>query len=174
MLMEWYEILTIVVIALSLIVVGFSLLKKRRYNKIIERVVNKFQSAFEVEEFHAYPALNVYQLEFKTDKKFLVKIIDMSPGHEIVITNADHVVINQDIAHWHRTTKPHFVAGIKDFLKLKSEIEELVKIVLIYPGCYNITKYTNEHDCYLVPKYQIVDGLYFIQYRDLAGFLAKQ
>ncbi len=171
--MDWYYIVAIIAISGILLMIGFELLKRRRYKKIVEITTKKFTRHFSFDSIKSYKPDNVFQMEFDGEKRYLIKLIDMRPSHEVVITNADNVVINENVTSWQRSTKPQFVAGMKPFLKLEKGNKSVIKVVLIYPACHNITKYINECDCYKVGKFQIVDGMYFVKYNDLDDFLSN-
>ncbi|MBI9009753.1 MAG: hypothetical protein JEZ05_06965 [Tenericutes bacterium] len=170
--MKWYEI---VLLILAIAIVASMLLlwiKTLRYKTIIENIEKKIQGIYQNVSFTRFKANMTYQTEVKTDKLYLIKIIDMNPHHEVIITNSEKVVVNDDIKGWKRSSNVEFVAGMKEFMNLKSE-KELVKIVLIYPNCHNITKYINESDAYRVEYNKKVDDLYFVKYTELEQFLKK-
>lgn len=165
--MDWYEVVILILaiilfIAISLL--GFRIL---RYKNIKETLSSIIKEQFSDIELKSYKPDNIYQFEFETDKRYLIKVIDINPKNEVIITNSEKVVINDDIKGWKRSTKPNFVAGIQELIKIK----DAIKIVLIYPNCHNITKYINESDVFLVDKFQKIDDLYYIRFRELADFL---
>jgi hypothetical protein len=170
--MEWYEIVLLVLAILlvfAITLLGIQILRYKTINENIEKVIKKHYPNIEITK---YKAQMIYQLEFETEKRYIIKLIDMKPQSEVIITNSERVVVNDDIKGWKRSTKPNFVAGIKEFIKIESK-SELVKIVLIYPNCHNITKYINESDVFLVKKFQKVNDIYYLRFRDLAEFLEK-
>ena len=170
--MEWYEIILLilaVLLVVSIILLGIRRLRYKMINENIEMIIKKQYPDIEVIK---HKNRMVYQIEFIKEKKYLIKLIDMKPRSEVIITNSERVVVNDDIKGWKRSTKPNFVGGIKEFIKIKSDIE-LVKIILIYPNCHNITKYINESDVFLVEEFQEIDGLFYIRFRDLMEFLKK-
>jgi len=170
--MKWYEELLIILaifIAITIILLGIKILRYKKLNDNIEKVIKENYPDVKIVK---HVAQMIYQLEFKTDKLYLIKIIDINPKNEIIITNSEKVAINVDIRGWRRSSKPNFVAGIKEFIKKKSNIET-VKIVLIYPNCHNITKYINESDAFKVNSTKEIDGLFFVKYTELGEFLKK-
>ncbi|MBN2540751.1 MAG: hypothetical protein JXB08_04425 [Bacilli bacterium] len=171
--MEWYFYLLIAIGSFVLLFVLLYLLRHYRYIKIVESVKRILFEKFKDADVIEHNPNHSYQLEFQAEKTYLIKLIDMNSNHELIITNADNVVVNQNIQDWKRSTKPHFIPGMKEFIRYQSDYNESIKIVLIYPDCYNITKYINESDCYLVKKFQKVDGIYFIQFNSLGEFLEK-
>jgi len=168
--MEWYEILIMilaVILLMSIFFLGFRILRYKNTKKIISNIIKEKYPDINLK---MYKQDNIYQFEFETDKRYLIKLLDINPKNEVIITNSEKVVINDDIKGWKRSTKPNFVAGIKEFIKMKNAI----KIVLIYPDCHNITKYINESDVFLAAKFQKIDGLYYIRFGELIEFLNKQ
>ncbi|HOO44208.1 MAG TPA: hypothetical protein PKU69_03965 [Bacillota bacterium] len=166
--MEWYEILLVVLTSFIFLFFLQDMIKRSRYAKIVIKITSVIKERFDAHQLHIHHAEDAYQFEFGG---YLIKLIDMNPANEVIITNSDRVVINHDIKNWKRSTKPHFVAGMKEFMEYQVPGTDLTKIVLIYPSCHNITKYINESDCHLVEKYQKIDGMYFIKYQDLKEFL---
>jgi hypothetical protein len=171
--MEWYEIL-ILVIALSL-VIYMTVIAVRiiRYKVIVENITNMIKNDYPDAKIETFKINDVYHLRVITNKEFLIKIIDMNPNHELIITNSEKVVINDDIKNWKKSTKPNFVDGIKTFIKLTSDTNP-EKIVIIYPNCHNITKYINECDVYKVSKFQKVDSLLYVRYNEFQEYLKNQ
>lgn len=172
--MEWYEILILVVSAVLILAVLQLVYRKIRFNGILKRLVNLVSETRKDLVALEYKPSESHHLEFSDGRKYYIKIIDMNPLHEVIVTNADRVVINDDIKNWRRSTKPHFIPGMAEFFALEKDNKDIVKIVLIYPGCHNITKYINESDAHIVEKFQKVDGLYFIRFGELKEFLEKR
>jgi len=172
--MNALEISVIAIIGFLVIVMIFNLFKEYQYMKIIESVKKTFAGYFHHGEVIEHNQEHFYHVEFKDGRTYLIKLVIMNPKHELIITNSDNVVINDNIRGWQRSTKPHTIFEMKEFIRYKKEDKSIIKIVLIYPNCHNITKYTNESDCYIVPEFKKVDGLYFIRYNQLINFLKKQ
>jgi len=171
--MEWYEILIIALAAL-IIFFGFpEIWKYARFHKIVRKTTDLINSKG-IKAVTTKKQNNAHHLEFSNDKEYLIKILDMNPTHEVIVTNTDNVAINEEIKNWKRSTKPHFVPGMRQFITENKNSAKHVKIVLIYPGCHNITKYINESDAHVVSKFQKVDGTYFIRFADLEEFLENQ
>jgi len=168
------EIALIVLAVIIGIAIVFNLMKEYRYMKIIESVKTILSDHFGHGEVMEHNQEHPFHVEYKDDLTYLFKVVDLNPNHEVIITNADNVVINKDIKEWKRSSHPHFLPGMKEFLKYQDEAKTLVKVVLIYPDCHNITKYTNESDCYIVKDFEKVDGLYFVTFNKLRDFLKKQ
>jgi len=171
--MKWYEILIIGLTVVIIIYIMQLVYRKMRYNNIIFKISSIISNMGNHEAIKAHHVNNYFNIESKQGKNYRFKIIDMNPFHEVIITNADNVVINENISDWKRSTKPHFVPRMKDFINNEKNDSQIVKVVLIYPGCHNITKYINESDAYIVEKFQRVDGLYFIRFNNLEEFLTK-
>ncbi len=171
--MQWWEILLLVAALMLVILTIFLGLKRIRYQGIIERVKESFKQAGIEGEVSTFHPDDLYQIKLVNERTYLFKIIDMNPRYEVIITNAEKVVINDDIKNWRRATKPRFVSGIKAFIRESKQDLTVVKIVLIYPGCHNITKYINESDCYLVDSGQKIDDLHYLRFQDLKDFMKK-
>jgi NADH:ubiquinone oxidoreductase subunit 5 (subunit L)/multisubunit Na+/H+ antiporter MnhA subunit len=171
--MEWYEVgllILAIVLVIAVVLLGFQILRRKKFNEKIDGVINEHFSDVEITKYNTH---KLYQIEFKKEKKYLIKLIDMKPQSEIIITNSEKVVVNHDIKGWKRSTKPNFVPGMTEFINLKSDTE-LVKIVLIYPNCHNILKYINESDAYVVDMFKQVDGIFYVKFDDFDEFLKKQ
>lgn len=171
--MEWWEIGLLILAILLVMFTIYVGLKRMRYQGIIERFKEKLNQMGIEAEVMSFQPTDLYQIKLLSDKTFLFKLIDMNPRYEVIITNAEKVVINDDIKNWRRATKPRFVSGIKPFIKTQDKDPSVVKVILIYPGCHNITKYINESDCYLVDRFQKIDDLYYIKFEELGDFLKK-
>ena len=113
---------------------------------------------------------DIYQIAVKSSIEILIKIIDMSPKDEVIITNSSKVVINDDISGWKKSSKPNFVSGVKEFIKLETE-NESIKIILLYPDCHKILKYKNESDVFVVDKNQKIDDIYYLKFKELEEFI---
>ncbi len=169
--MLWWEILLIALAGFILLFIVYLGIKRIRYNIVMKKISDAFEITLENPSIKELKCNDVYQMEVESEKKYLVKLIDMNPRYEIIITNADRVVINADVKDWKRSTKPHFVSGIRRFMSHEKDNKNLVKIILIYPGCHNITKYINESDVFKAKKHQKIDGLYFIKFADFEEFI---
>ncbi|XMB72834.1 hypothetical protein RJI07_02730 [Mycoplasmatota bacterium WC30] len=171
--MMWWEILLVVLAGLILLFSAYFLIVKLRYNTVTKNVANVFRKMFKNANIDMLHSGDIYQMEVQTEKRYLIKLIDINPRYELIITNADRVVINENAKEWRGSSKPHFVSGIRRFMKYEQTDKNIIKIVLIYPNCHNITKYTNESDAFKVKKNQKIDGLYFIKFGNLEEFLRK-
>ncbi|MDC7242605.1 MAG: hypothetical protein PQJ44_01170 [Sphaerochaetaceae bacterium] len=171
--MEWYEILLILIALIIIIYVLIIVFSKIRYRNILKAVTSVINNQYPNANIITKSPEDIYQIGFIQEKEYLIKIIDMNPKHEVIITNSERVVINDDIKGWKRSTKPNFVDGIKDFMKYNNN-NELIKIVLLYPSCYNITKYINESDAFKVKEFQEIDSIYYLRFKNLIKFLKKQ
>lgn len=172
--MEWWEILILTIGIICVVYVAYLVLSVKLHNKsvFIKKLDKVINSAKEEYNIVATPSHSVHDLEIKADKDYLIKLIRINPKHEIIITNAKKVVINDDIKGWKRSTKAHFVSKMESFIDLAIKDNQM-KIALIYPDCYNVTKYINESDAFIVEKFQKVDGIYFIRMKELLEFLKK-
>ena len=169
--MEWYEILPIILLVIFVLSLLYFFVIGSNYNKSIADITEVFSKIQKSNEIIVRNKTDLYQIEVVGIKRFLIKTLIVNPSNEIIITNSEKVIINSDIKDWKRSTKPNFVSGISEFIKFEKKEKNLIKIVLIYPDCHNITKYINESDCYVVDKSKPVDSLYFIKYKDLRDFL---
>lgn len=168
----WYEYLLGIlglIIVILMFYFGFRIL---RINIVRDRIKEIILSEHHNVEITTHKVNYLYHLEFVKEKQYLIKVIDINPRYEVIITNSDKIVINDDIKNWKRSTKPHFVPGVREFFKLETDIPT-VKVIVVYPNCHNITKYINECDAFKVDKYQKVDGVYFIKFPELGDFLKK-
>lgn len=168
--MDWWQILLIVVAGLALITIIYNYLIKVRNKNIINKTIEVINTSLEKPEIELYPFDNLYQIKLLSNKEYLIKILSMSPKHELIITNSNKVIINDDPKNFKRSAKPDFVSGIKEFSRLNLD-KLYIKIVLIYPDCHNITKYINESDVITVDSNKKIDDIYFVKFNKLEEFL---
>lgn len=171
--MQWWEIGLIVLASLGIFLVIYYAISVVRYKKIIDKTSSLISNVFSNPQIQTFKNEDLVQMTFKDKKQYSIKLIDMNIKHEIIITNSDRVIVNENIKGWKRSTKPNFVPGMREYFNNNNSGNH-IKIVLIYPGCHNIIKYINESDVYIVEKYQKVDNVYFIKFPDLEEFLKKQ
>lgn len=170
--MEWYEILLVVLLVLVVLYIIYFSQRSSKHRKLMNSLVDIIKTEKPDVNVNIHGSNMLYQIDFIKDKHYYIKILNMNPKHEIIITNSDKVVINGNIQGWKRSSHPNFVPGIKEMINLKTDIP-VVKIILINPDCHNITKYINESDVYKVPKFQKVDWLYYVKINELKDFLKK-
>ncbi|XFA98808.1 hypothetical protein ACAG96_08020 [Candidatus Izemoplasma sp. B36] len=171
--MEWWEILLIVIAGLALMIIIYNCLIKLRNKNIINKTIEVINTSLENPKIELCSFDNLYQIKFLSKKEYFIKILPMSPKHELIITNSNKVIINDDPKNFKRSAKPDFVPGIKQFSELNLDREN-IKIILVYPDCHNITKYINESDVITIDSSNIVDGIYYIKYKELEEFLKNQ
>ncbi len=171
--MEWWEILILILALFIVVVAGFYYVGIIRYRRVINNTSKVILSVFEDAKIETFHFDDIYQIGFSNHKNYSIKILDMNPGHEVIITNSDKVIINENIKDWKRSTKPNFVNKMTEFIRVNNA-EDHVKIVLIYPGCHNITKYINESDVFVLELNQKIDQVYYVKYQDFYDFLKKQ
>lgn len=172
--MEWWEILILIIAIICIVYAVYLFLKvklnhKKTFIKRISKIINTDREQYDIK---ASPSNSIHHFEIKSDKEYLIKLIHMNPKHEIIITNSKNVAVNGDIKDWKRSTKPHFISKMKAFINLDVKADQ-VKVALIYPDCYNITKYINESDVFLVEKFQKIDSVYYVKMKDLLEFIKK-
>ncbi len=171
--MDWWQILLIVIAGLTLTYILYNYLIKLRNKNIINKTIEVINTSLENPEIELYSFDNLYQIKVLSNKKYLIKILSMSPKHELIITNSNKAIINDDPKNFKRSAKPDFVPGIKEFSNLNLD-KEYVKINLIYPDCHNITKYINESDVITVNTNKKIDDIYYIKFNQLEEFLRNQ
>ncbi|MCK4551651.1 MAG: hypothetical protein KAU02_01950 [Tenericutes bacterium] len=167
-----WENLLIVSAILCVIIFSYYMYKAMRYKKIISDISNVIIANVNEPNLTIKTIDDIYQISYQSNNEILIKIIDMSPKDEVIITNSGKVVINDDISGWKKSSKPNFVNGIDEFIKLKSE-KEAIKIIVLYPDCHKIIKYKNESDVFVVEKNQKIDNIYYLKFKDLDEFIKK-
>ena len=170
--MYWWEILLLVIGLFAVVVALFYCISFIRYKTVINNASKVILSVFEDAHLDMYRKDDIYQIKFSNQNTYYVKIIDMNPHHEVIITNSDKVIINENIKDWKRSTKPNFISNMTEFIRNNNE-ENHIKIALIYPECHNITKYINESDVFVLKPNQKIDQVYYVKYQDFYDFLKK-
>lgn len=103
---------------------------------------------------------------------FAVKVVPLRPGAELILTNRLYWCENDDPKNWKRSTKPNLVKGVGAFLEERPDTaKRVVKIALLYPTAYNVTRYLNECDVEVVRPEKAVDGVHFVPFDRVSGFL---
>lgn len=171
--MAWWEILLLVIGLFAVIVAAFYSISVIRYRTVINNTSKVILSVFEDANLEIHRFDDIYQIKFFNQKTYSIKILDMNPHHEVILTNSDRVIINENIKDWKRSTKPNFVNKMTEFIRDNNEANH-IKIVLIYPGCHNITKYINESDVFVLEPNQKIDQVYYVKYHDFYDFLKNQ
>jgi len=122
-------------------------------------------------------ASNVKFYDFYVDvqsTRYLFKVLPFDKKHELIITNQYFWCINGDLRGWRRSTVPDLCPRVPEFVDFKANTsQKIVKIALIYPDCYNITRYLNESDVALVKPQDLVYGVHFVKAIDLQVFFQK-
>ncbi len=146
--------------------------KKRMYQEISSRIENSFDSLVSLSKFSKRP----YQLFLESEKSiYLIKVVTFNSKHELIITNRTYWCINENIKNWKRSSTPVLVPGVSEFLNSKVEsIKEVIRVAVIYPGCYNRTRYLNESDVELVTFQNPVYGVYFVTFDEIQFFFSNQ
>lgn len=171
--MQWWEYILLALAISCVLVVVYIVMSKVKYRNIIENTSKLISNVFSNAKIETFRAEDITQITFNHHKDYSIKLIHMNSRHEVIITNSDRVIVNENIKDWKRSTKPNFVKGMREYFKSNSN-DNHIKIVLIYPDCHNITKYLNESDVILVERFQKIDNVYFIKYSDLEEFLRNQ
>jgi len=106
---------------------------------------------------------------------YLVKIVPLAGGAELILTNRLYWCRNDDPMNWKRSTKPSLVDGVAAFLdEAPATAKRVVKIALLYPTAHNVTRYLNESDVEVVTPRTSVDGVHFVPFDGLADFFSKR
>lgn len=105
---------------------------------------------------------------------FLVKVVPLSSQTELIVTNPDFWCLNSNPAGWNRSSSPVLVPGVREFRRLSPETSKrIVKIGLIYPDAFSISRYLNESEVEIVRWSTDVDGMRLVRFPELDLFFAK-
>jgi len=176
MKLDWYFYLIIGAIAILIILLIGLWMNKHLESSMISKVVSALKSnvdeSFLIEVVHHVP----YQIEVETsDTVYLIKTIRFNPSHELIITNQYYWCINENIKNYKRSEKPVLVSNVPDFLKYQHVgNKKVVKLAIIYPGCYNRTRYLNESDVELVNYKKPVHQVYFLTFDEIKDFFISR
>ena len=170
--MQGWQIILVIIIVISILTILYLLLHNKLYKIVTSNLIELVNDKFNYKNIEILKRSDLFNITFNDKKTYLIKLVFVNSKHEIIITNSEKVVINKDIKGWKKSTKPNFVSGIKEFINYKKE-ESPIKIVVIYPDCYKIIKYTNESDAYIVDIYKKIDGVYYVRYVNLVELLNK-
>ncbi len=145
-------------------------LKKKRMNAITSLLTDVLPNQT------IHPS-NVKYYDFFTDyqsKRYMFKILPFDLKHELIITNKYFWCINGDLRGWRRSTVPDLCPWVPEFVDyIPQNGMKTIKIALIYPDCYNVTRYLNESDVELVKPKDLVYGVHFVKALDLKQFFQK-
>lgn len=172
--MESYEVLIIIAVALVFGISVYLLVHTTIVHRRISAVHELFSSTLPgVQITPAKVSFFDFHLE-RGDTTYLLKVIPFDSNHELIITNQYFWCVNSDLKGWKRSTVPDLVSGVKEFIDYKPETSnKIVKIAMIFPTCYNITRYLNESDVAIVKPRDLVYGVYFVKAADLQIFFHK-
>ena len=170
--MTSFEILISLVSISVILLGGFFLLSFIMRSKDKNIVIEKVQEQFPDRQIVYHNEQNVYQMKIETeDEYFLIKVIYFNPNHELIITNPNYWCINQNIKNWKRSATPALVEGVREFQQeIVDTQKKVIKVAIIYPGCYNITRYINESDVELVSYKKSAIGVYFVKFNEIDLF----
>lgn len=140
--------------------------------KIVGELKRVLSDNFSVEVVKSKP----YQIEINSeDTTYLFKTIRFNPNHELIITNQYYWCINENIKNYKRSEKPVLIHGVPEFLKYQIEgNKKVIKLAIIYPGCYNRTRYLNESDVELVNFKKAVHQVYFLTFDEIKEFFLSR
>lgn len=105
---------------------------------------------------------------------FLVKMVSIGSQTELIVTNPDFWCLNSNPAGWNRSSAPVLVPGVREFRLLAPEsLKRTVKIGLLYPDAFGISRYLNESEVEIVRFSTDVDGMHLVRFSELDLFFAK-
>lgn len=165
------EVFIIILSILAVLIVFayvFSSMNRKKNIKIIHSKIVELFPYSQIKILYG----SSYQIEIETPERIiLVKIVPFNPNHELIITNPHYWCINPNIKNWKRSEKPVLVEKVREFnnLVMKSE-KKIIKVGLIYPNCYNITRYLNESDVEIVTYKKPAYGVYFVRFSEIELF----
>lgn len=173
---EWYYYLIIAVVIVILIGILGQVMKIRLESSMIIKIVGELKHVLSenisVEVVKSKP----FQIEVNTaDATYVIKAIRFNPNHELIITNQYFWCINENIKNYKRSEKPVLISGVPEFLKYQIEAnKKVIKLAIIYPGCYNRTRYLNESDVELVNFKKAVHQVYFLTFDEIKDFFLSK
>jgi hypothetical protein len=169
-------IFIIVATSVALLYMAYLIVKKRQDIKILYNIKDILLKINKDIKIDLFDYDEIFQLSAETsDEVILMKVLNINPNSEIIITNSNMWGINKNIKNFKKSTTPDFVPLVSEFIDYKTASDKPVKkIALINPDCHNITKYLNESDVIKVDMNKPVDGIYFIKYGNLANIFKKQ
>ncbi len=173
--MEPYQIIIVVVLAIIVLVtLLYWVLTRRIAHRRRQTVQTALQSLF---SDNIIRPSDVSYFDFAIEQgriRYEIKILPFDLKHELIITNPTYWCINADLKNWRRSTIPTLVPGVKEFMNYRVPFEgSIIKMGLIYPDCYNITRYLNESDVATVRFTDCVYGAYFVKFSEMASFFSK-
>jgi len=170
--MELYDILKWISVFFFVVILAIVFYVVFHRKRLLKKATIAIQEAIGTVEITPLPN-QLIRFEHK-DRLFLVKLISMNPKHELILTNPTFWCINDNPNTWKRSSTPVLIPFVKEFLNLSLESEkEVVKVAMIIPGCYNITRYLNESDVELVTYKKSVHGVTFVRFDEIKDFLSS-
>jgi len=170
-----FEIFLIGAGIFAVLVALASVLVKAEYFNSIKKIAKSLQQLKPESEFKVFGRDEIYHIEIcDSHLKYLLKIVKSKAEYEFIITNSEKWIVNQSPQQWTRKTKPIFIDNSKEFIDLKDEVSNLVKIVVIYPSCKRIIHYLNESDTVIVKEEDKVNGIHFVRYENVEKFIKNQ
>ena len=163
------KILLPIILGIVIIYIVFSIIHKKQILKRKQVVSNAI--------LNSYPNAtidfgNLVKVHFE-DTEILIKMIQMNPRYELILTNPKKWVINENPKEWRMSGNHQFVEGVRSFVEYQNPEKKVIKIALIYPQCYNISRYINESDVVLVKNQEKVDQIYFVDYPSFQDLIEK-
>lgn len=167
-----FEIVLLLLGISAILMIGVAILSTISQRKSEMLVNTKLTSLFSSQDIKKMPRQECYDYTIiKDGLTYLVKVLYFNPKHELIITNPHYWCINQNIKNWKRSSKPVLVEGVKEFQDIKASSDiSIHKIAIIYPYCYNITRYLNESDVEIVTPKKSAYGVYFVRFNELEVF----
>lgn len=172
--MDFWEIMLAIagVSAIFGILISFS---SRRFAKRRDQIIEaKFRECLPDSSIVRVSGLP-YRYRVETPETlFLVKVVSIGSQTELIVTNPDFWCLNSNPAGWNRSTAPVLVPGVREFRRLNPEsVKRTVKIGLLYPDAFGISRYLNESEVEIVRLSTDVDGMRLIRFPELELFFAK-
>ncbi|MBU1144377.1 MAG: hypothetical protein KJ971_00785 [Firmicutes bacterium] len=167
------EPLFIVIFCFALILIILYLVTVQIKKKDKQKIENKIKET--ISEANIAYSKKPIQMQVETEKNiFLIKIVNFNFRHELILTNKTYWCINSTPKNWKRSEVPNLIKGSKDFLDFQiNSTKKVIKVVLLYPDCYNITWHINESDVEVVTYQKAIFGIFFVRFNDLSLFLRK-
>ncbi len=168
-----YFIIIMSAIAITYMIVIFWL--KRQDVKLLYKIRKMIMDHDNKAIVNIYDYDEAFQLVAKhDDKDIFIKVVNIRPKHELIITNSHKWGINPHVKNFKRSSNLNFVEKTREFIKLTgSQDKEIMKVAFINPDCHNIVKYLNEADAITVDENNPVDGVYFVKSANFQDFLKK-
>lgn len=170
--MQWYVYAAMTaggLIVLAMLVRFASHHRKNRIKSKIGRMLTQMHPDMEI-AFLSHDMIGIVHGHHNV----IVKLIVMSPDHELILASKDKWVINRKPSEWKKSSVPDFLPGVGAFRHITRQDDITESIVLVYPRAKIMRYYLNESNVNIFTSGDVVHGSLFLDWDDFLEHMKRK